>query len=221
MKTIVVGCGRIGAELAMRLNAAGYLVSVVDPDRDAFERLGPGFRGRMIDGIGFDRATLIRAGVEQADALAAVTSDDASNVIIAHVARTRFNVRRVVARQYEDRHAKLYQVLDVQTASTVSWGVDRIEEMLCAPDLVGILSVGHGGVEIVNLPVSPMLVGQPLSQVQARDGLVVIAISRQGVTALPDPKMLLSVGDVLHLSIRRGTWGNLRKTLRLTEEKNT
>ncbi|PKO21291.1 MAG: potassium transporter TrkA [Chloroflexi bacterium HGW-Chloroflexi-1] len=213
MKIIIVGCGRIGSALALRLSTQGHTVSVVDPQREAFNRLGENFRGRMIDGVGFDRNTLLRAGIETADALAAVTPDDSSNVIIARIARNRFKVRRVVARLYDQHHANQYQVLGIQTASTAAWGVDRLEQMLCAPDLAEAVTIGSGGVEIVDLHLPPALDGQPIEHLQTLGELIVVALTRGGVTTLPKPGMRLQIGDLLHLGVPRGTLSHLREAL--------
>jgi len=213
MRIIIVGCGRIGSELAIRLSALGHMVTVVDPLREAFDRLGEDFRGRMIDGVGFDRSTLVRAGIETADALAAVTSDDASNVIIARIARNRFNVGRVVARLYDQNHSTQYRVLGVQTAPTVAWGVDRLERMLCAPELTATEALGTGGVEIVDLHLPAALDGRPIEYLPALGELVVVAVTRGGETTLPKPGMWLQTGDLLHLGVPRGTLPRLRETL--------
>jgi len=213
MKIIIVGCGRIGSELAIRLSTLGHMVTVVDPQREAFGRLGEDFRGRMIDGVGFDRSTLVRAGIETADALVAVTSDDSSNVIIAHIARNRFKVSRVVARLYDQRHITQYQVLGIQTASTVAWGVDRLEQMLCAPDLAEAVSIGSGGVEIADLHLPPALDGQPIEHLQTLGELIVVAVTRGGETTLPKPGTRLQTGDLLHLSVPRGALPHFREAL--------
>ena len=216
MKIIVVGCGRIGSALATRLSVVGHSVVVIDPEREEFARLGRAFTGRVLDGLGFDQDTLRRAGIHETDALAAVTSDDSSNVIIARLARERYNVARVVARLCEERHARLYQVLGIQTASTVKWGVDRLEQLLCAPTLEGTVTIGDGGVEIVDLYVPPELVGRAVSDLQIAGETQVIALTRGGATSLPSPGLLLQAGDLLHLGIARGVKADL--VTRLVQE---
>jgi hypothetical protein len=125
MRVIIVGCGRMGSELANSLWHDGHDVTVVDKDPRAFYRLGAAFKGATIEGIGFDRDVLIRAGVERADALAATTSGDNSNVITARVARNVFRVPKVIARLYDPRRADIYQRLGLQTVSSTAWGVSR------------------------------------------------------------------------------------------------
>ncbi|MGC9039446.1 MAG: potassium channel family protein, partial [Roseiflexus sp.] len=101
MHLIVVGCGRVGCLLAQQMSAEGHSVAVIDKNPQAFKRLGREFRGQTVLGVGFDRDTLREAGVERADALAAVTNGDNSNYITATVARDIFRVPNVVARIYD------------------------------------------------------------------------------------------------------------------------
>lgn len=213
MKIIVIGCGRVGSALATRLSRAGHSVTVIDPEREAFERLGNDFTGRVLDGVGFDHETLERAGIRNCDALASVTSDDASNVIIARIARDVFEVKRVVARQYEQKHALLYQLLGIQTASTVNWVVDRLEQLLCAPALETAVTIGNGSVQIMDLHIPPDLAGSNLSSLQSPGETQVIALSRGGSTSLPSEDIVLQPGDLVHLAVAQGAESSLRERL--------
>jgi trk system potassium uptake protein len=213
VKIVIVGCGRIGADLAMRLSAAKHFVTVIDPKREAFDRLGEDFLGRTIDGVGFDRGVLIRAGIESADAIAAVTSDDSSNVIIARIARNRFKVPRVVARLYDPRHTNLYQVLNIPTASTVAWGVDRLEHLLCHSDMEEVLCVGNGNVRIVELHIPPGFAGQPVGSLQVMGEVTVAALIRAGESSMPGPDTLLQVGDILLLGVLKRALAGLQARL--------
>jgi trk system potassium uptake protein TrkA len=127
---VVVGCGRVGSELAGLIDAVGHTVSVVDKRKEAFRRLPSGFRGYRINGFGFDRETLTEAGVEDADAFAAVTSGDNSNILSARVARETFGIERVVARIYDPRRAAIYQRLGIPTVATVAWTTDQVMRRL-------------------------------------------------------------------------------------------
>ena len=96
MRVVVMGCGRVGAALAEALSRIGHEVAVIDRDATAFQRLSPDFPGERVLGMGFDRDVLLKAGVEEAGAFAAVSSGDNSNIIAARVAREMFGVQRVV-----------------------------------------------------------------------------------------------------------------------------
>ena len=141
---IVVGCGRMGAELALALAREGKEVTVVDRDRRAFARLGAGFAGATVEGVGFDRDVLLRAGVERSDALAALTSGDNANIVTARIARTIFRVPKVVARVYDPRRAEIYTRLGLQTVSTTAWGVSRMQQLLVHGELNVIRSSARG-----------------------------------------------------------------------------
>src|SRR5512136_174046 len=144
MKVIIVGCGRMGSELAGQLALDGHDVTVVDIDPQAFYRLGATFKGKTVEGVGFDRDVLVRAGVEHADALAAVTAGDNRNAIIARVARNVFHVPKVVARLYDPRRAEIYERLGLQTVSSTGWGVSRAMQLLVHPELHVAVTLGNG-----------------------------------------------------------------------------
>ena len=103
MHIVIMGCGRVGSTLAHILEDQGHSVAVIDQDRDAFRKLRSSFKGRKVCGVGFDQTVLAQAGIEEADAFAAVSSGDNSNVIAARVARESFGVQRVAARIYDPR----------------------------------------------------------------------------------------------------------------------
>ncbi|WP_029391785.1 potassium channel family protein, partial [Streptomyces xiaopingdaonensis] len=126
MHIVIMGCGRVGAELAQTLEQEGHTVAVVDRDPSAFRRLGHRFGGRRVTGVGFDRDTLREAGIEEAGAFAAVSSGDNSNVIGARVARETFGVEHVAARIYDPRRAEVYQRLGIPTVATVRWTADQM-----------------------------------------------------------------------------------------------
>src|SRR5947209_1133821 len=126
MHVVVVGCGRVGSELAAELEAQGHTVAVIDKNRNAFRRLPERFTGRAVLGFGFDRDHLEQAGIRDAQALAAVTSGDNSNILTARIARETYEIEHVVARIYDPRRALIYQRLGIPTVATVSWTTDQV-----------------------------------------------------------------------------------------------
>src|SRR5258708_9741690 len=121
-----MGCGRGGSSLADGLSRIGHDVAVIDRDSTAFHRLSPEFAGERVLGQGFDRDVLLRAGIEEADAFAAVSSGDNSNIISARVARETFGVHQVVARIYDPKRAEVYERLGIPTVATVPWTASRL-----------------------------------------------------------------------------------------------
>ena len=123
---VIMGCGRVGTALAHALTAAGHTVAVIDRDTKPLERLGDNFTGQKVIGVGFDRDTLLEAGIERAGAFAAVSNGDNSNIIAARVARETYGIERVVARIYDPGRAEVYSRLGIPTVATVRWTSDQI-----------------------------------------------------------------------------------------------
>jgi trk system potassium uptake protein TrkA len=201
MKILIVGCGRVGVSLARTLNLKGHQVTVVDKDPLAFEHLGAAFRGQTVVGIGFDRDTLAQAGIERADALAAVTSSDETNVVTARIARLTFHVPRVVARVYDPRKADIYRRLGLQTVSPVVLATSRLAELVSFSHMDTVASLGNGEVEIVLVEIPPMFAGRMSKDLEAVGEVQVIAITRVGRTFLPAPTAALEEGDVVYLAV--------------------
>ena len=201
MRIIIIGCGRMGAGLARTLRGRGHTVTLVDRDPAAFDLLGPSFKGHTVVGVGFDREVLLRAGIERADGLAAVTASDETNVVAARLARIMFRVPRAVARLYDPRKAEIYRRLGVQTISTTAWGIHRIAELLGYSQFDAIASLGSGAVDLVEVAVQHPLVGRAVEQMAIPGEVHVVAISRAGTTFLPTLGTRFQEGDLVHLSV--------------------
>lgn len=130
MKVVILGCGRVGATLATRLDQAGHDVTVVDASSDAFQRLDVKFRGERIQGNGVDEEVLKRAGVESADAFAAVTNGDNRNIMASQIAKEIFHVKKVVCRIYDPLRQTTYNELGLETICPTIVGADMIFEAL-------------------------------------------------------------------------------------------
>ena len=214
MRAIVIGCGRMGAGLAQTLAQRGHAVMVVDSDPAAFERLGPAFNSRTVAGVGFDRDILLRAGIERADGLAAVTSSDEANVVAARLARQVFRVPRVVARLYDPRKAEIYRRLGILTISTTTWGIQRIAELLCYSDLDVVLSLSSE-VDLVQVHVPPLLAGRAAHTVIVPGEVQAVAIDRAGKTLLPTPDTTFQEGDIIYLAVLAASADRLKALLGL------
>lgn len=199
MKYVVVGCGRVGAELANRLSTAGHEVCVVDQQGAAFHNLSPDFRGRTIEGEVLNQQVLRRAGIETADGVAAVTNSDSLNAVIAHAARALFNREHVVARNYDPRRRPLFEAFGLQVISSTSWGAQRVEELLYHGEIRTVFSAGNGEVEVYELTIPAAWAGRKLGDL-TREGVCGVAHTRAGRAVLPDPEALLEPGDVIDVS---------------------
>src|SRR5438309_11075918 len=159
MHVIVVGCGRVGSELAAELEAQGHTVAVIDKNRNAFRRLPERFTGRAVLGFGFDRDHLEQAGIREADALAAVTSGDNSNILTARIARETYEIANVVARIYDPRRAAIYQRLGIPTVATVAWTTDQVRRRLLPDRVVSEWTDPSGEVSLIERRMPPAWAG--------------------------------------------------------------
>ena len=213
MKVIVIGCGRLGAKLAYRLYQKGHDVAVVDRVAPAFNNLPPDFRGHTLEAEVLNEDVLRRAGIVEADGLAAVTNSDTINAVVAHVADTIFHVPHVVARNYDPRFLSMHEAFGLQVVSSSSWGAQRIEELLSHPFVRTIFSAGNGEVEIYEFMVPETWNGLPLQQLLPGSGCVAVALTRAGQAILPSSETRLETGDVMQLSATLDGIQALRKKL--------
>ena len=213
MKVIIVGCGRVGSGLASQLSQEGHDVAIVDKDRQSFSRLASSYKGTMIEGIGFDHQVLLKAGVERADALAAVSSGDNTNIITARVAQKIFRVPRVVARLYDPRRAQIYRRLGLETVSTTSWGVQRVMQLILHGELNVLLSLDGGEVEIIEVEIPPHWIKRTVRHIDMPGEIRVAAISRQGNSFIPTLGAEFQPGDRLTLTVHTSARRRLESLL--------
>ncbi len=216
---IIVGCGRVGVELALSVYRKGHNVAVVDANARAFDRLGPDFRGRTVQGDGFAEDALKRAGIESADALAAVTSSDSVNIIAARVARDMFHVPHVVARVYNPRRAPIYEKLGLQTVASSSWGAQRIEQLILHSGLQSVYAAGNGEVQLYEISIPHEWEGRAVNELIPAEGAILVALARGGRGSLPDRATLLRAHDILQVSATAEGAASLRQRLHANGEK--
>ena len=197
MHVVVVGCGRVGSELAGALELAEHTVSVIDKNARAFRRLPVGFSGRTVLGFGFDRDHLAEAGIEQAGALASVTNGDNSNILCARIARESYRIERVVARIYDPRRALIYQRLGIPTVATVSWTTDQVLRRLLPDETPHDWIDGSGRVGLVERAIPPAAVGHKLGRLNRPGRFWLTAVSRFGQAQIVTGDMIGQEGDVL------------------------
>ena len=213
MFVIVVGCGRVGSELALRLFQAGHQVAVIDEVGVSFENLHPDYRGRTIEGEVLSEEVLKRSGIETADGLAAVTNSDSVNAVVGHVARTVYNGPNVVVRNYNPRSLPMHHAFGLQVVSSTGWGAQRIEELLANPAGRSVLSAGNGEVEIYEVVVPAGWAARPVSDLLQGGDCVAAAVTRAGRSMLPAPEMALEAGDVVHVSATPEGIARLRRRI--------
>ena len=199
MNVIVVGCGRVGSELAYRLFKMGHQVTVVDITDNAFNNLPPDFVGRRVEGEILARDTWHRADIEHADALAAVTNSDAVNAVVGHMARSIYHVTNVVVRNYDPQLRAIHDAFGLQVVSSSSWGAQRMAELLLPGALPAVFSAGNGEVEIYELVVPSAWHGHTIAELIGPYECIAVALTRSGRAMLPSRDTRLEEGDVLHI----------------------
>ena len=207
MRVVVMGCGRVGASLSESLSRLGHEVSIIDRDANAFNRLSAEFTGEQILGMGFDREVLLRAGIERADAFAAVSSGDNSNIISARVAREMFGVQRVVARIYDAKRAAVYERLGIPTVATVPWTTDRLLNTLTHEAETARWRDPTGTVAVVEAPLHEGWAGMRATDLEEATGARVAFVIRFGTGVLPEPRTVVQAGDQVYLAAVSGNVG--------------
>src|SRR3954464_4730258 len=201
---VIMGCGRTGSTLAQMVEARGHTVAVVDQNPDAFPRLGHGFEGRRVVGLGFDRDTLLEAGINDAYAFAAVSSGDNSNILAARVARETFGVSKVVARIYDPGRAEVYQRLGIPTVATVRWTADQMARRLLSVGATAEYRDASGSVILAEVQVHLGWVGRRMATLEAAVGGRVAFLTRLGEGLVPGPDTVYQEGDLVHLVVPEG-----------------
>jgi trk system potassium uptake protein TrkA len=216
MKILIIGCGRQGAELAKNLCLDASEVTVVDNDPSAFGRLGPSFRGRIIQGDGLDRDVLVQAGIEMTDGVAAVTASDEINIVAARLARQVFRVPRVVARVHDPLKAGIYQRLGLMTVTPAVLGTQRFTELLTFSPLFPIKRLGNGEVSIIEIDVPSSLAGRTVNELNVPGEIHVVAVTRGNSTFVPTLGTELQSKDIIHLAAASSSMDRLKALLGMT-----
>lgn len=200
MDVLVVGCGRVGADLAVRLSESGHTVVVLDHQVSAQENLPHDFRGQFFEGDGLNQDTLRRIGIEECDAFAAVTSSDVANAVLSHIASSIYHIPRVIARNFDPRYRSLFDVFGIHVVCAATWGAQRMEEMLYHKEIRTLFSAGNGEVDIYEIAVPEQWNDRRLGNLISVSGVAIIALTRSGRAIIPSLEEMLHTGDILHIS---------------------
>ncbi len=194
-----MGCGRVGAMLALSLEQRGHSVAVVDQNPDAFRRLPEEFEGNKVTGLGFDRDTLTSAGIDDAYGFAAVADGDNSNVVAARVVRETFGVSNVVARIYDPHRAEVYQRLGIPTVATVRWTTDQVLRRLLPMGTTDEYRDPSGQIVLAQVDVGPAWVGLTVHRLEEASGARVAYLTRYGDGVMVTASTVLQENDVVHV----------------------
>jgi trk system potassium uptake protein len=200
MKIIVIGCGRLGIELACRLNMAGADLAIVDNIAASFSNLPANFEGLTVEGEALNQDVLIRAGIEKADGLAAVTNCDPLNAVIGQIARVVYHVPHIVVRNFDPRWRPIHETFKHQLVSSTSWGAQRIEELLYHAEVRTVYSAGNGEVEVYEIVIPEKWNGKLLHEVLTSSECIAVSITNAGRAYLPKSDSVVHTGDVIHFT---------------------
>lgn len=195
MHVVIVGSGRTGSELGLRLNSLGDEVFLVDLDPRAARRLPAALKERFTEGPGTSRAVLERAGIAEAEALVALTTDDSVNAVAARVAREVYRVPRVVARRYDPAHSFLFRELGITAVSTIQATANQVAQLLHHERLEPRLSFGNGETLLVRSPIPAFLAGRPVAELEVAGEIRVVEVTRGGHSTVPEESTLLAEHD--------------------------
>jgi trk system potassium uptake protein TrkA len=207
--TVIMGCGRVGAELTVQLSQTGHTISVIDKREAAFERLPPGFDAKKVVGVGFDRGVLEEAGIQEADAFVAVSNGDNSNIVSARIAREHYKVPRVIARIYDPRRAEIYERLDIPTVATVRWAAKQIEFLLFHGKEQMRDTLAGGSLLLVQVTVPEHLVGKKVLDLIAAGEVEVVGVTRGGGGFIPTAESTFQEGDMATVIVHKDALGKL------------
>ncbi|HNT23253.1 MAG TPA: TrkA family potassium uptake protein [Anaerolineales bacterium] len=200
MNYTVIGCGRVGAELAYRLFQRGHQVTIIDQASKAFNNLPPDFLGRTLEGEALDQSVLRRANIEQADGVAVVTNSDSTNVVVAHAVRSAFNIQNIIARNYDPAWRPMFEAFNLQVVSSSSWGAQRVEELLYNTQMRTVFSAGNGEVEIYEFTIPKAWAGHTLGEIITGSECSPVGLTRAGRAILPSCETALDENDVVLVS---------------------
>lgn len=201
MHVVVVGCGRVGSGLAVSLTRQGHSVAIIDRNPRAFRRLPADWAGQRVHGSGFDRDHLDAASAARADALAAVTSGDNSNILTVRIARETYGIAHVVARIYDPRRAEIYQRLGIPTVATVTWTIDQVRRRLLPDQATAEWSDPSGKVRLIERALPDAWAGRRLGDIDLPGAISLVAVTRAGAPRLHPDDLIGQEGDLLHLAV--------------------
>lgn len=201
MYIIVIGCGRLGSNLAKELADDGHDVCIIDRDGNKLRNLGSGFNGQRIKGIEFDSDKLFEAGIKQAEALLAVTSDDNVNITVSLIAEKIYHVPKIIARVNDPGRKYIYDKLGIKTINPVQLGVKILKSRLIVKSL-DVVSTLDNGYEIIELLVSKEK-SVSVSEIEEKYSCIISGVIREGNISLPQKSEFIGNGDKIICTIQK------------------
>jgi trk system potassium uptake protein len=209
---IVVGCGRVGSELANNLSRRGHNVVIIDTDPDTFKRLGSTFNGITLRGFGYDEELLLEAGIEKCDALAAVTNSDSANMMAAEIASRIYHVERVVVRLYLPELEQSMQLLGLDFVCDTSLSVAAIFEKLTTS--ISHSLIVRGDTEVIEFIAGPLMHDKTILEIQVPSKFRICLVTRDGSSFVPWRQSILKENDIILAVVKTTSYSKIRPFMR-------
>ncbi|MEW6618512.1 MAG: TrkA family potassium uptake protein [bacterium] len=202
MYIIIIGCGRVGSQLATTLSLEGHNVVVIDKSNSSFKRLGTNFNGRTMVGNGYDVELLKEAGIENADAVAVVTNGDNTNVVATQVARKIFKIPTVITRIYDPKRTQLYHQLGLNVIGGTTLMAKMIKEKITSGHFVHHLSEVNE-IEIIEFKINEDTSGLTLKEIETKQQGKTLAVLRDKEILFPEEEIITKEKDILLIIVKR------------------
>lgn len=214
MNIMIIGCGRVGSQLAVLLSQEGHNVTILDKDPAAFKKLGGTFNGITATGSGFDEDLLKELGIEKLDAFVAVTSGDNTNLMTTQIAKKVFKVPRVIARVYDPKRADIFRKLGLDIISGTSLVAAMIRDKVIENRFTSYL-VETGELGVIEITVGDGLHGKTVSEINMPDEFIATVIARKKRVIIPQPEMKLELDDKVIGVVRTSSLDTVKATFKL------
>jgi trk system potassium uptake protein TrkA len=209
---IIVGCGRVGSELANMLSRRGHNVVIIDTDPDAFRRLGSTFNGVTLRGFGYDEELLLEAGIEKCDALAAVTNSDSANMMVAEIASRIYHIERVVVRLYLPELEQSMQLLGLDFVCDTSLSVAAIFEKMTTS--ISHSLIVRGDSEVIEFIAGPLMHDKTILDIQVPSKFRICLVTRDGSSFIPWRQTILKENDIILAVVKTTSYSKIRPFVR-------
>jgi trk system potassium uptake protein TrkA len=199
MHFIIVGCGRVGVSLAMMLQEMQHDISIIDNNEDSFRLLPDDYKGKKVHGFGFDKNTLLKAGIQNAFALAAVTDNDNTNILTVRLAKEEFSIPKVVARVYNSSRAEFFERFGIPTVATIRWTTNQVLRHMIPLGATDVYRDSTGEVSLVQIDFDESWITHSIGEIERTTKGKVAFINRNNKSFLPKPSSILQLGDQLFM----------------------
>ncbi len=214
MNIMIVGCGRVGSQLALLLSQEGHNVTIIDKKQDSFKRLGATFNGVTALGNGFDEKLLKELKIDKQDAFVSVTSGDNTNLMASQIAKKLFNVPRVMARVYDPKRADIYKKLGLDIISGTVLVAAMIRDKIIDNRFTSYL-VETGELGVIEIIASEELKGKKVSAINMPDEFLVVAIDRKKNVIIPQPDTKIELNDKVMGVVRMTSLKKVKEIFKL------